>query len=899
MTSAATSGSSANTATVLSKELSFTEKSLSFTNRDIAKIALIIVGLVSAVKLFVMAACYFVFGSSIIGSVIFTVGAALLLLSLLAIDARRKTFPPGALPSELYPTHTRDLPLHFAAKLWHLPEVTDFSSDYTSQILQPYTVSAPGISGDLDYDGNTLLVRLLNVGRGDWRHHTIFFRDCRLSKREIPNLARCIDGLILTRKNNIMCLDEQPIFVTENLSEQLLVQALASTSQLSGEEVATIAVPKELFNQLGKLIIIVNNEFNEKISPKLFKKLIQTYTAIFSIAIQNDLRSIQLPLLGMNESTKVEVERENLCLLALLHAIQLNLLVQPDLAHFRVNHLPKRILERDPKLYSRICEYLRDPQKPLPDRSFFKETPILEHVPADRTVQYYSSKSEVGMLLRQATDEFVKRQKALQEEKLRETAAKEIKDTGDRPTPTPIHQETVSAVSALLSSSTAKQISTRVKKKPDSRPMSTPTPVAPAPQTVTAPTPKAPTPQTVTTPTPKAPAPQTVTTPTPKAPAPQTVTTPTPKAPAPQTVTTPTPKAPAPQTVTAPTPKAPAPQTVTTPTPVAPTPQTVTAPTPKAPAPQTVTAPTPVAPTPQTVTAPTPVAPAPQTVTTPTPKAPAPQTVTTPTPVAPAPQTVTAPTPKAPAPQTVTTPTPVAPAPQTVTAPTPKAPAPQTVTTLTLAPAIVTQSLPTSLNDESSNLSLSTLSKHICNLLSFSGKSLCGKRILSTKTKRQVGSILSNCSQLTINKFEQLSPQELAMDLFVKDIPIHMSSNDRDEVVNDFIFNSFDSLPLLEISLHLEEVLSQRETALSDYGTKNIEIVESILSEIKRNLQLSSQSLPSISSQSSEKISASTFSLDGGRKKKGMVAKLGRALTKVGQRLSEKSGESESIPEEN
>ncbi|WP_281412402.1 hypothetical protein [Chlamydiifrater volucris] len=842
MTSAATSGSSANTATVLSKELSFTEKSLSFTNRDITKIALIIVGLVSAVKLFVMAACYFVFGSSIIGSVIFTVGAALLLLSLLAIDARRKTFPPGALPSELYPTHTRDLPLHFAAKLWHLPEVTDFSSDYTSQILQPYTVSAPGISGDLSYDGSALLVRLLGIGRDDWRHHTIFFRDCRLIKREIPNLARHIDGLVLTRKRNVIALDEQPVFITESLSEQLLSQALASTQQLSQEEVATIDIPQEHVNQLGKLILIVNNEFNEKTSPKLFKKLVQTYTAVFSIAIQNDLRSIQLPLLGISDSDKSDFERENLCLLALLHAIQLNLLVQPELAHFRVNHLPKRILERDPKLYARICEYLRDPQKPLPDRSFFKETPILEHVPADRTVQYYSSKSEVGLLLTQATENFLERQKARQAEKLREAAAKEIKDAGDRPTPAPISQETVSAVSALLSSSTARQISSRVKKKPDSRPMSTPTPVAPAP------TPVAHTPVTTpeATPTPVAPAP------TPVAHTPITTpeATPIPVAPAP----TPVAHTPITTPEATPIPVAPAP------TPVAHTPITTPEATPIPVAP----APTPVAHTPITTpeATPIPVAPAP------TPVAHTPITTpeATPIPVAPAP------TPVAHTPITTpeATPTPVAPALTPVAhtpittpeaTPTPVAPAPTPVAHTPITTPEATPTLEGPLE-----LSLQNLLEQLSSLLSLSGKGACCKKFLSTKSKKESFSIVSKCSSLTQNMFNTNTPKDLFAELFERENPITLTPDSRLMIVNELVERFFGSLTCTELSEYLLEIL-KNDSFLSEFGKKNRTSLQKVYAEALQNSQLSSPS---------ENISPSMFDLH----KKGVV-KMGKAISKA------------------
>ncbi|WP_348664189.1 hypothetical protein [Chlamydiifrater volucris] len=798
MTSAATSGSSANTATVLSKELSFTEKSLSFTNRDITKIALIIVGLVSAVKLFVMAACYFVFGSSIIGSVIFTVGAALLLLSLLAIDARRKTFPPGALPSELYPTHTRDLPLHFAAKLWHLPEVTDFSSDYTSQILQPYTVSAPGISGDLSYDGSALLVRLLGIGRDDWRHHTIFFRDCRLIKREIPNLARHIDGLILTKRNDIIALDEQPIFVTENLSEQLLAQALASTQQLSQEEVATITVPKEQFNHLGKLTIIVNNEFNEKTGPKLFKKLVQTYTAIFSIAIQNDLRSLQLPLLGMNETTKNDFERENLCLLALLHAVQLNLLLQPELAHFRVNYLPKRIMERDPKLYARICEYLRDPQKPLPSKTFFEETPILEHVPAERTVQYYSSKSDVGVLLAKATAEFTERQKTQQKERLKEVAAKEAKGS-DRHKAAPASKETVSAVSDLLSSSaiTKKRIPAKVKREPTVKPVPSPTPVAHTPIT---------TPETT----------------------PVSVPSPTPVAHTPVTT---------PETT---------PVSVPSPTPVAHTPITTPETTPVS-----VPSPTPVAHTPVTTPETTPVS-----VPSPTPMAHTPVTTPEATPVS-----VPSPTPMAHTPVTTPEATPVS-----VPSPTPMAHTP--VTTPEATPV-----------SELTELSLYELNNEVCSLLSFSGKSVCG-RVIFSKTRKEVLDLLEKCSEKTKQAFTTLSPKDLSSDLFIKTNPTHMSREDRDHIVDDLITQSFENLLSREnVSYILEQVLENKQSLLSKRGQNLAHLLENLSLQLKRTLQLQSQSMAS--------ISASTFSLS--KKKKGVAARIGKVLVKAGQKLSDKS----------
>ncbi|WP_213319056.1 hypothetical protein [Chlamydiifrater volucris] len=861
MTSAATSGSSANTATVLSKELSFTEKSLSFTNRDITKIALIIVGLVSAVKLFVMAACYFVFGSSIIGSVIFTVGAALLLLSLLAIDARRKTFPPGALPSELYPTHTRDLPLHFAAKLWHLPEVTDFSSDYTSQILQPYTVSAPGISGDLSYDGSALLVRLLGIGRDDWRHHTIFFRDCRLIKREIPNLARHIDGLILTKRNDIIALDEQPIFVTENLSEQLLAQALASTQQLSQEEVATITVPKEQFNHLGKLTIIVNNEFNEKTGPKLFKKLVQTYTAIFSIAIQNDLRSLQLPLLGMNETTKNDFERENLCLLALLHAVQLNLLLQPELAHFRVNYLPKRIMERDPKLYARICEYLRDPQKPLPSKTFFEETPILEHVPAERTVQYYSSKSDVGVLLAKATAEFTERQKTQQKERLKEVAAKEAKGS-DRHKAAPASKETVSAVSDLLSSSaiTKKRIPAKVKREPTVKPVPSPTPVAHTPIT----TPET-TPVSVPSPTPVAHTPVT----TPET-TPVSVPSPTPVAHTPITtpettpvsVPSPTPVAHTPITTPETTPVS-----VPSPTPVAHTPVTTPETTPVS-----VPSPTPVAHTPITTPETTPVS-----VPSPTPVAHTPVTTPETTPVS-----VPSPTPMAHTPVTTPEATPVS-----VPSPTPMAHTPVTTpeatpvsvpspTPMAHTPVTTPEATPVS---ELTELSLYELNNEVCSLLSFSGKSVCG-RVIFSKTRKEVLDLLEKCSEKTKQAFTTLSPKDLSSDLFIKTNPTHMSREDRDHIVDDLITQSFENLLSREnVSYILEQVLENKQSLLSKRGQNLAHLLENLSLQLKRTLQLQSQSMAS--------ISASTFSLS--KKKKGVAARIGKVLVKAGQKLSDKS----------
>ncbi|WP_213357872.1 hypothetical protein [Chlamydiifrater phoenicopteri] len=1009
MTSAVTSGSSANPTTSLSKKPSLAEhlakKNLPLTNRDITKIALIVVGLVSATKLFVMAACYFAFGSAIIGSVVFSVGAVLLLLYLLAIDARPKIFPPGVLPKELHPAHTRDLPLYFAPQLWQLPELEDFSSEYTSQVLQPYTVSAPGISGDPDYDACALLARLFEVPRDDWKYHTIFFRDCRLTKREIPNLAREVDGLILTKKKDIISLDEQPVFITENLTEELLTQALSSTAQLSQEEVATVAIPKELRNHLGKLILVINDDFEEKTSSSLFKKLVQTYTAIFSVAIQNKIRTLQLPLLGMHESIKNQVQRENLCLLALLHAIQLNLYAQPEVAHFRVNHLPRRILERDPKLYAKVKEYLRDPQKPIPQKSFFEELPLLEHIPADRTVQFYSSKSEVSKLIEQAKEKLQERLKAKQKKKPAETKAKEE----DKPEAPKVSPTEASAISALLASAPGRsprkmqqapveEVSTTPeeeetslpeKKAPEtpkparpslvptepSAPTLKPTPVVTAPVVTEAPTlirtpvVTTPTPPTAPLPAPVVTAPvvteaptlirtPVVTTPTPPtaplpapvvtAPvvteAPTLIRTPVVTTPTPPTAPLPAPVVTAPVVTEAPTlihtpvvttptpPTAPlpapvvtapvvteAPTLIRTPVVTTPTPPTAPLPAPVVTAPVVTEAPTlirtPVVttPTPPTAPLPAPVVTAPvvteaptlihtPVVTTPTPPtAPLPAPVVTAPVVTEAPTLIRTPVVTTPTPPTAPLPAPVVTAPVVTEAPTlirtpvvttptpPTAPLPAPVVT---APVVTEAPLTTTLTgtpESTEEMTLYDLNEQVSTLLSFSGKALCGQIIFS-KSKQEVLALISKCSQQTQNIFASLSPKDLSSDLFIRTSPEKMSLDQRNKIVDELISKAFDILLSREDVLKiLNTILERKLVYLSETGVDSAASLEKLADKLSRILQLQAGS--------SVVISASTFSLDekgggDGKKKKGMVAKLGRATSKVlvkaGQKLSEK-----------